>query len=70
MDPARKPRCRMLDRRANRCQNEAVTDFGLCAHDLAAAVAEYAAVTAEAKARNAESRAVPPPRRVTARLAS
>jgi hypothetical protein len=63
----RKPRCRMLDRKLNRCANEAVTPFGLCAADLAAAYAEFNAVTADPP--KPLERAAPPPRREAARLA-
>lgn len=47
--PERKPRCRMLDRLSNRCSNEQLSDYGLCAHHLAGAAAEFRALTEAAQ---------------------
>jgi hypothetical protein len=49
--PARAKRCRMLDRRQNRCPNPQLTDFGLCIRHLGEAAAEHEAVLAEAAER-------------------
>jgi hypothetical protein len=42
----RLPRCRVLDRRGNRCCNEAVGNGDWCAHHMAAAVSEYRDIVA------------------------
>lgn len=47
----RKPRCRVLNRKLNRCASEAVTEFGFCAHHLAAAAAEFKTITKTAPRR-------------------
>lgn len=45
----RKPRCRMLAEgkrgSLDRCTNEALSDFGMCAHHLALAAAEFRSLT-------------------------
>jgi hypothetical protein len=49
-DPARKLRCRVLDRYANRCPNEQLTDYGMCGKHLAGAAAEFTAITEQNRA--------------------
>ena len=45
--PARKPRCRKLDRRLNRCASEELEDTGLCLKHLREAAADWAALISE-----------------------
>jgi hypothetical protein len=50
---SRKLRCRVLDRYANRCPNEQLTDFGMCGKHLCAASAEFQAITEQNRAARA-----------------
>jgi hypothetical protein len=45
--PERKKRCRVLTKMGDRCQSEAVTDFGWCSHHLAAAAEEFRRIVEE-----------------------
>lgn len=47
--PPRKVRCRVHDRLGNRCPNEALSDYGMCAKHLAGAAAEFRALTEAAQ---------------------
>ncbi len=49
--PARKIRCRVLTKvTLDRCQSEALSDLGFCAHHLAAAAEEFRKLTGQAEA--------------------
>lgn len=52
----RRPRCRVLDRLANRCPNEQLSDYGFCLKHLAGAHAEFEALLTEAKLRHPSAR--------------
>lgn len=47
---ARKPRCRVLDRYRNQCQNPQLTEFGLCLRHLREAADEWQRIKDEARA--------------------
>jgi hypothetical protein len=59
--PARKPRCRLLDRMLNRCSSEEIDDgVGLCAHHLAQAHRDFLRLTGRAGSRRGRRRGTRP----------